>query len=117
MTQSNPSHTHIHTFLNVVKFLTLSSFPSVCFSSSSTSFPPLVSLVVGKVLIGLFPKLFLIKDKQEIHISLGDMGMSAMSQFFLQFSLCTREAPYVDEARDVSTEAELDEGGRGSASV
>lgn len=77
-----------------------------------------VSLVVGKVLIGLFPKLFLIKDKQGIHISLGDVGLPKVSCSLLQFSLCSREALNGrDEARDVSTRAVLHKGGLGPAGV
>lgn len=112
MTLSDPSHTQRHTFPNAVKFLTLFSYPSACFSSSSTtSFFPLISLVAGKVLIGLFPKLFLIKDKQRIHISLGEVGLPKVSCSFWQFSLCSREEERERWSKGCEHEAALHEGG------
>lgn len=124
MTPSDPSHTHTqahiskcrqisHAFFlpfRLLLLLLLLPLHNLLFS--------LVPLVAGKVLIDVFPKLFLIKDKQGIHISLGDVGLPEVSCSFLQFSLCSREALNGrDEGRDVSTRAVLRKGGLGPAGV
>lgn len=90
MTPRDPSHTQTHI--------------SECCQNSHAFFPPptlplaspppqpprsLLSLVAGKVLIDFFPKLFLIKDKQIIHISWRDLGLPRVSGYCLKFSLCS----------------------------
>lgn len=79
---------------------------SFCCYSSATSILSHVSLLRGKVLIGLFPKLFLIKDKQRLYISFRDMGSSAMSQSFVQSSIWTEKALNVDQAKELSSTRE-----------
>lgn len=78
--------THLKMSSNFSRFFF--RFPSACFPSPPL-LPPkllflcLISLVTGNVLIGFFPKLFLIEDKQRMHISLGDVGLPEVSRFFL----------------------------------
>lgn len=103
MTQSDPSHTHLQMSSNFSRFFpsfALPSPPSQCllFSQLSPS-----CFVTGKVLICLFPKLFLIKDKQGIQISWELWGL--FSRSFLQFFWCSWEALNgKDGAKDVRTE-------------
>lgn len=89
MTPSDLSHTETHiSKCRQISHAFFFSFPSACFPSPPL-LPPellflcLISLVAGNVLIGLFPKLFLIEDKQRMHISLGDVGSPEVSRFFL----------------------------------
>lgn len=113
MTQSDLSHTQTriskcrqisHAFSLPFRWLLLHLLPHDLHYS-------LLSLAAGKVSIGLFPKLFLIIDKQRIHISLGDMGLSEVSCSFLQFSLGSREDECREEPGDASMRAALQDGG------
>lgn len=93
MTLSDPSHTQAH--ISKCRQISHAFFLPFCLLLLlllCLSPPLLVSLVTGKVLIAFFPKLFLIKDKQGIYISLGDVGLPEVPCSFLQFSLCSREA-------------------------
>lgn len=92
MTPSDLSHTETHIskcrqISHAFFFFLFASLPPA--SPSPPLLPPkllflcLVSLVAGNVLIGLFPKLFLIEDKQRTRISLGDVGLPEVSRFFL----------------------------------
>lgn len=89
MTPSDLSHTETHiSKCRQISHAFFFPFPSACFPSPSLHPPKLlflclISLVTGNVLIGLFPKLFLIEDKQRMHISLGDVGLPEVSRFFL----------------------------------
>ena len=86
MAPSELSHTQTH--ISKCRQISHAFLLPFRFASPPPSLPPfflLVSLVEGKVLIGLFPKLFLIKDKQGIHISLGDLGLPEVSCSLLVF--------------------------------
>ena len=98
MTPCDPSHTHTYTLISKCRQISHAFFlPSACLLLLLLLLLhcllfSLDSLVTGNVLIGLFPKLFLIQDKQGISISLGDVGLPEVSCSFLQFSLCSGEA-------------------------
>lgn len=106
MTLSDPSHTQTHISkcrqISHAFFLPFRSPPP---PPPLLSFFSLVTLVTGKVLIGLFPKLFLIKDKQGIHISLGEVGLPPKCPVLslVSFRLEGGAMNGRDEARDVST--------------
>lgn len=84
--------THLKMSSNFSRFF-FPPFLSACFPSPPLPSPPLhppellflclISLVTGNVSIGLFPKLFLMEDKQRTHVSLGDVGSPEVSRFFL----------------------------------
>lgn len=91
MTLSDPSHTQAHiSKCRQISHAFFLPFRLLLLLLLCLLFFPLVSFVTGKVLIALFPKLFLIKDKQGIYISLGDVGLPKVPCSFLQFSLCSR---------------------------
>lgn len=95
MTPSDLSHTetHISKCRQISHAFFSPPFLSACFPSPPLPSPPLhppellflclISLVTGNVSIGLFPKLFLMEDKQRTHVSLGDVGLPEVSRFFL----------------------------------